>query len=252
MKIDFVPLLQLQRDLYDLPPGQARFQAYLDTLLNADGSDAELLPMSAMNPMGKAHVSAMLDALIAIDAEAIAEAAIAATLNQFDDVASTCQLGLVVVDDRMGGWTNRYTSEFSSRFALQTYLQRGWLAVTLWTSEVPSALKVREETLITVYRAAYIQRHGFAQTLQAMLDQAGYAMAMAGCQHPTLDADDMTYTHQVISPHLLTQDDATIMPCLFGDPAAHALGYQPQGLSDRAGFAWALHQARHHYPMGAN
>ena len=252
MKIDFVPLLQLQRDLYNLPPGQARFQAYLDTLLNADGSDAELLPMAAMNPMGKAHVSAMLDALIAIDAEAIAAAAIAATLSQFDDVASTFQLGLVVVDDRMGGWTNRYTSEFSSRFELQTCLKRGWLAVTLWTSEAPSALKVREETLITVYRVAYIQRHGFAHTLQAMLNQAGYAMTMAGCQHPTLDEDDLADTHQVISPHLLTQDHATIMPCLFGDPAAHALGYQPKGLSDRAGFAWARHQARHHYPMGAN
>jgi hypothetical protein len=35
-----------------------------------------------------------------------------------------------------------------------------------------------------------------------------------------------------------------VIPCLFGDPGAAALGYPPQGLSDRAGFALALHDAR--------
>jgi hypothetical protein len=34
------------------------------------------------------------------------------------------------------------------------------------------------------------------------------------------------------------------MACLFGDRAAAALGYPPQGLSDRAGLALALSQAR--------
>ena len=252
MKIEFVPLLQLQRDLYNLPRGQARFQTYLDTLLNADASDAELLPMVAMNPMGKAHIPAMLDTLIAMDAEAISEAAIADVSNQLADAPETFKLGLVVADDLMGGWTNRYTSEFGIRFELQNYLKRRWLAVTLWTSEAPSRQTVREETLITVYRVAYIQRHGLAHTLQEMLNQEGYAMAMAGCQHPVLDDDDMAYTRQVISPHLATQDYATILPCLFGDPAAHSLGYQPQGLSDRAGLAWALHQAQHHQPMGVD
>jgi hypothetical protein len=35
-----------------------------------------------------------------------------------------------------------------------------------------------------------------------------------------------------------------VIACLYGDPAAHALGYPPQGLTDRAGFALALHDAR--------
>jgi hypothetical protein len=35
-----------------------------------------------------------------------------------------------------------------------------------------------------------------------------------------------------------------VIACLFGDAAAKALGYPPQGLSDRAGFALALSEAR--------
>ena len=33
----------------------------------------------------------------------------------------TLNLGLVVADDQMGGWTNRHTTEFSIRFELQNH-----------------------------------------------------------------------------------------------------------------------------------
>ena len=74
-----------------------------------------------------------------------------------------------------------------------------------------------------------------------MLEQEGYAMGRAGCTRPTLDDEDLAYTRAVIAPHLDATDRATVIACLFGDTAATALGYPPQGLSDRAGFALALH-----------
>ena len=245
MKIEFLPLLQVQRDLYDIPSGHERFRAYLETMLNDDASDAELLPMVTMNPMGKAHVPALLDTLLAMDADTVASGAIAEVQDHLPDDSGPFKLGLVVADDLVGGWTNRYTTEYSARFELAPSLKRGWLMVTLWTSETPSVQKVREETLTSLYRAAYVQQHGLAHTLQEMLNQEGYAMAMAGCQHPTLDADDLAYTREILSPHLATQDYPIIMACLFGDRAAHSLGYNAQGLSERAGFALALHQAQH-------
>jgi uncharacterized protein YjaZ len=97
---------------------------------------------------------------------------------------------------------------------------------------------------MAVYRAAYVQQHGLAQTLREMMAQEGYAMAMAGCSQPALEADDLTYTREIIAPYLDVKDRPTLMACLFGDDAAHALGYPPQGLSPRAGFALALHEAR--------
>jgi|GEM_PF-5667018 len=39
MKAEFVPLLQLQRDLYNISNGQERFHVYLKTMLDADTSD---------------------------------------------------------------------------------------------------------------------------------------------------------------------------------------------------------------------
>ena len=44
---------------------------------------------------------------------------------------------------------------------------------------------------MTLYRAAHIKRHGFAQTLREMLAQEGYATAMAGCTGPALDAEKL-------------------------------------------------------------
>ncbi|MGD1855583.1 MAG: hypothetical protein ACFB2W_15175 [Leptolyngbyaceae cyanobacterium] len=246
MKIELIPLLKLQRDLYDVSNAQKRFDLYLKTMLNTDASDADLLPMVAMNPMGKEHIPKMLDTLLAINAETEAAHTIATVADSFreDEDSDTFKLGLVVVDDLMGGWTNRYTCEFDHRFRVEHNLKRRWLTVMLWTSETPSVQKVREETLVTLYRTRYIRQHGVAHTLQEMLRQEGYAMAMSDCQQPTLESEDIAYTWEVISSHLSTQDHPTIMACLFGDRAAHLLGYTPQGLSDRAGLAAALAQYR--------
>ena len=248
MKLEFIPLLQLQRDLYTLPRGQERFRAYIETMLNADASDIDLLPLVVMNPMGKDHIPAILDTLLTMGAEAVAAQAISEAAEPLQDIPGAFKVGLVLADDLMGGWTDRYTSEFRHRFEVSPSLKRGWLTGILWTSDVPSTQKVREETLAAVYRAAYIQQHGNARTLQEMLHQEGYALAMAGCKEPMLDADDVAYTRELLTPHLLAEDYPTAIVCLFGDQAAHSLGYKPQGLSERAGLALALHEAQHHLP----
>jgi hypothetical protein len=69
-------------------------------------------------------------------------------------------------------------------------------------------------------------------------------MAAAGCSSPTLDPEDVAYTREVIAPFLGATDRATVIACLFGDEAAHRLGYRAHGLSPRAGLALALHDGR--------
>jgi hypothetical protein len=91
--------------------------------------------------------------------------------------------------------------------------------------------------------AAAMQLHGPARALRAVLRQEGWAMAMAGCSRPALDAEDLAYTRAVIEPHLDAHDMPTLVACLFGDGAARSLGYTPQGLSERAGLALARHDA---------
>ncbi len=243
MKLEFVPLLKVQRELYGMPRGMERFRAYLATIIDPETRDLKL-PLSGMNPMGKDHIPLLLDQYLAMDAERIASRAVADAKSRLTGVQGEFKVALVLSDDAMGGWTNRYTSEFGRRFGTKAYHKRGWLEVGLWTSEEPAAETVREQVLTTIYRAAHIEQHGFAHTLREMLAQEGFAMAQACCTEPALDGDDLVYTREVIRPYLDTKDYPAIIACLFGDEAARSLGYAPVGLSARAGFALALHDGQ--------
>lgn len=243
MKLEYIPLLQVQRDLYQMPRGFERFRQYLATMIDPQARDLKL-PLVAINPMGKDHVPALLDELLAIGAEHIAASAVADAAPVVAQTPGEFKVALVVADDLMGGWTNRHFTEFGRRFSSKPYHQRGWLEGGLWTSERPSAQQVREEVLTTVYRAAHIQRHGFAQRLGEMMRQEGYAMAAAGCRQPTLDEEEIAYTREVIAAYLEMKDQPTVMACLYGDEAARSLGYSGLGLSERAGLALALYDAQ--------
>ena len=240
MTLTFVPLLRIQRELYAMPRGMERFREYIRTMTDADTGDLAL-PLVAMNPMGKDHVPALIDDYLALGAEQIAEDAVRQAGAK---AVAEYKVALVVSDDLKGGWTNRWASEFSHRIAYAAITSRGWLVGILWTSEPASAQNVRDSVLTSIYRADYLQTHAAPNTLGEMLDQEGYAMARAGCTTPQLDDDDLAYTRSVIKPHLGATDRATVIACLFGDTAAKALGYPPQGLSERAGLALALSNAR--------
>ena len=247
MTLTFVPLLQVQRDLYALPRGMERFREYIRTMTDAETGDLSL-PLMAMNPMGKDHVPALIDAYLALDAETIAAETVsfASTPMRREGKPSGLpefRVGLVVSDDLKGGWTNRWASEFSHRIEYAAITRRGWIVGILWTSEPASTQNVRDAVLTSIYRVDYLQTHPAPKTLGEMLDQEGYAMARAGCTTPALEDDDLDYTRSVIASHRQATDRATVMACLFGDTAAKALGYESRGLSDRAGLALALHDA---------
>ena len=256
MTLTFVPLLQVQRDLYALPRGMERFREYIRTMTDATTGDLAL-PLVAMNPMGKDHVPALIDAYLALGAEKIAQdsvdnvrragalaPAFPATAEAVARRTNDYKVGLVVSDDLKGGWTNRWASEFSHRIEYAAITRRGWIVGILWTSEPASTQNVRDAVLTSVYRVDYLQTHPAPKTLGEMLDQEGYAMARAGCTTPALEDDDLDYTREVVAPLRQATDRATVMACLFGDRAAKALGYETRGLSDRAGLALALHEAR--------
>src|SRR3954453_9431756 len=146
MKLTLVPLLARQRELYDVPLGWDRFKQYIRTITGG-GDDIELAPLVAMNPMGKPHVAAVLDRLLAFDAERVVGDAITEAGRRLSAVDLDLKVGLVVSDDAMGGWTNRYLSELSSFMDLSANLKRGWVSVLAWTGDEQSPGGVREATL---------------------------------------------------------------------------------------------------------
>jgi hypothetical protein len=252
MKPNYVPLLPLQRGLQGLPRNYDRFREYLHRIMNPEGTGPALTPMLLGNPMAKEHVTALLDALLALDADGVAARAMAEVADEFDDVPGEYDVGLVVVDDLLGGWTNRYATEFTARFQTgplsdpppRWMTTRPWIYGVLWSSEPASEQRAREAILAAIHRMAYVHEYGLAKTLRERLAQEGQVMAAAGCTTPVLDTDDIAYTREVIQPFLVADDVRTTIECLFGDEAGRTLGFTPHGLSPGAGLALALHDAR--------
>jgi hypothetical protein len=247
MLLDYVPLLQVQRDLYSMPRGMSRFREYLRTMVDPVEQDLKL-PLVAMNPMGKEHLPVFLDQLISFNADDVAAEATVTAANALHDEPGIFKVCLVVSDDLKGGWTDRFASEFVHRFHEVGFHNRGWITGVLWTSETYSPEHVRDEIALSIFRAAHIQQHGTAHTLGQMLAQESLAMRFAKSPPPTLEADDLEYTYEIISPLLSNTDRPTAIAALFGDPAARQLGYSPLGLSPRAGLEMACAIAHHMFP----
>ena len=251
MKLEYVPLFQIQREIQGLPRDSERFRRYLRTIRAPVGNSLELPSLVAMNPMGKEHVTSLLDALVAMDADAIAARATAEASALLQDTPGECKIALVIADDLKGGWTNRYANEFTHRFQcggttgiLPRWLEHFWITGLLWSSEPATELAVREAILTAAYRTAYVERHGLARTLRQMIAQEGAVMAMAGCSEPVYNPEEIAYTREVLIPFLEAEDMRTCIECLFGDEAGGTLGFTPRGLSRWAGLGLALHDAR--------
>lgn len=236
--LEYVPLLQVQRDLYRVERGPKRFAAYLRTMIDPEADDLRL-PLTEMNPMANEHVPHLIDRLLSIDAEDAALRATGRAAERERETAGSFRVGVVVVDDVGGGWTNRYTNDYTHRFAGSALRRRGWITAPAWTGEPPSSELLAEAVATAIHRTAYVLRHGEAACLADMLAQEGYAMATAGCRPPACDAEELAYTRAVVRPCLGHRDRATVIACLYGDRAARSLGYRPLGLSDWAGLELA-------------
>ena len=240
MTIEHVPLLQIERDLHDIPRGPERFKAYIAATIHEDQAP-RYPPLIAMNPMGREHVPARLDEWLALDADAraagwIAEAA-APLPGDFP-----WKHGLTMVDDLKGGWTNRWACEMAlrspdpeARGRLEKY---GWLTTSLWVSEPASPDTLRRVVRETVARTGYVLEHGGPRTLGDLLDQEGAVARFAGSAH-ALDPEELEYSRAVLDPLRGADDYPTMLAGLLGDEAAAALGHRPLGLSTWAGLAVA-------------
>ena len=260
MRIEFIPLLALQHEIYLIPRGKERFRKYLRTLVDKTGADVEFPPLVAINPMARDHVPTMVDALIALDADAIAAQALDEAARDLAEHAGksasplTLRSSLIVVDDfNRSGWSNRFSMECSMRMGCNPQSKRSWITGVIWSSETPpDARAVRESVLTAAYRAAYVLAHGRPRNLRDLLAQEGWTLTRAGCAAPAAglynqvgpDESEIEYTHEILKDYLNRNELGILIAAMFGDNAARELGYDPLGLSDWAGLWSTLWRPR--------
>ena len=122
MLLEYVPLLQVQRDLYTIPRGGTRFRAYLRTMIDPHTRDLRL-PLVNMNPLGKDHVPQLIDELLSLDADGVARQAMEQAAAAQRAVAGSFRVAL----DSCGGATG----------------PRSWPACTATARRKPSATRHR-------------------------------------------------------------------------------------------------------------
>ena len=82
---------------------------------------------------------------------------------------------------------------------------------------------------------------GAPRTLRDILLQEGSAMRLAGARNPALDRTSSCERARSFRACSTAEDQPTLIAALFGDRAAQELGHPPLGLPPRAGLALALH-----------
>jgi hypothetical protein len=246
MKFEFVPLFDELRCLYLTPPGPQRFQAYIDLAVGVANAakDIPFPPLLTVNPMAKEHALARLDEWIALDAEHHTKAALQEATDRLQptEYSQTVKVGLSFIDDVHGGWTNRTLNDLAKFKTGEAVRKSGWLSVQLWTSETADIDTLRSTVLESARRAAYAVEHGDPKRLHQMIQQEGVAAKFAS-RALKFDVEELEYSRSVIQPYLDSTHQPTVIACLYGDDAAHELGYRPLGLSKNAGFQIALADA---------
>lgn len=237
MELEPLPLLEAQRSIYALPPGLGRFQTYLNVM--RQGTDDIVLPLSQMNPMGKGHVAELAHQLIAFAAEDVVAGVCAELRPRLVRLDADLQVGLVLIDDAAGGWTNRFLTDATERFKNEADVKRGWSVVFVWTGETWDADKVKLETRRAVYRSLYKLRHGLPKTLRQMMRQEGLAAYFASAE-TQLSQEDLRRSRKIISAQLETKHYPTAFACFYGDAGALAAGYPALKLPEMAGLEVAL------------
>lgn len=239
MPFELLPVLDTMLDLYRKPRSRERFQDYLATL-QGDKKGDMALPISGFNPMAKEHVLHKLEELKALDAEQLMQIALvdvnATTATRLP--AAPIRVVLNLADDLHGGWTNRYTTDYDSKFKLSAFVNRNFCAPYFWTSETVTPDLIRLRTREYAFRTVYWLTHARPQTLKEYVAQEAFVAKNTGAansRHASAQKLREFYdTHQ--------QDDRfnVIFNFLYGDDACISLGFPTFGNPENiSGFDFA-------------
>ncbi len=158
-------------DLYSIPRSPARFQEYLSLLQGGKKGDLNL-PISGFNPMAKEHILQKLAELKELSAEQIITDTVEGINRTFseEEPNTTFRMVLNLADDLKGAWTNRYTTDYDSKFKINALVNRAFCTPYFWTSEIYTEQLIRTRTLECIFRTINWVQHPKPKTLKDHID----------------------------------------------------------------------------------
>jgi hypothetical protein len=243
MKFTLLPTLDIMIDFYSLPLNQDRFQRYLD-LLQGGRKDDLLLPLGGYNPMAKEHILTKLYELRSINIEGIMSEVInSINANEIDEDVEF-KVAFNLSDDLLGGWTNRYTTDYFSKFNFQGLFNKHFCVPFFWATDVINAEVICSTTLEYIYRTIYWSRYQKPTNLTQFLDQEIFVTSKLNLASTHNDSD--FHSLKMFYDQYQDRDDySVVFNFFYGDSAASSLGYPTYGVNDGAnGFDYACYVSK--------
>lgn len=240
MKFQVIPVLDAMLELYQKPLTPARFQDYLKLLQGETKGDLAL-PLGGFNPMAKEQANEKLQELKLLGAEEMA-VEVAQELNSLissEQPDKLINIAIALSDDLNGGWTNRFTSDYDSKFRINALLSRNFCTPVFWTSEHFSNDIMRQRILEYAWRVVYRQSQESPQTLQQHLEQERFVARQVPAPVHLTD-ETKALTEALYQQYRHSDDYHTIFNFLYGSKASASLEFPICfELEDVAGFRYA-------------
>jgi hypothetical protein len=242
MKFELLPVLDIMLDLYEKPRTVERFREYLQTLQGDTKGDL-VVPIGGFNPMAKDHAIAKLQELKKLNAERIIEETLFIINKETPkENPSTIKVAFNLADDLKGGWTNRYTTDYDSKFKLNALIKRNFCIPIFWTSEEFDQEIIIQRTKEYCYRILFWLSHDKPKTLENHIEQEIMVAKKTG--NKIAESLDMKLLNDFYEKHKSNSEWLTIFNFLYGDNAVASLGNMPLGIAeDYGGYKFAIHKA---------
>lgn len=217
-------------DLYEKPRTVERFQAYLDTLQGGK-KDNLAMPISGFNPMAKEHLLDKLKELKSLAAEQVIEE----TLNELNDnhfsknSDRNFKVAINLSDDLKGGWTNRFTSDYDSKFKINGLFSRNFCTPIFWSSESFTKDIIKERALAYIFRTVYWLSKPKPKTLKEHLAQEIFVASQTKNKNK-FQKTNFEALEKFYKDNENTDNYHLIFNFFYGDKASASLGFPTYGI----------------------
>lgn len=240
MPFQLLPAIDTMIDLYEKPRSLERFQAYIKTLQG--NTKGELtMPVSGFNPMAKEHLLVKLNQLKDLGAENIIEELLV-DLNKtalVKNISRDFKVAINLSDDLKGGWTNRFTSDYDSKFKFNGLFSRNFCIPIFWSAETFSKEMVKQRTLAYIFRTIYWLTSPKPITLKEHLEQEIYVSRNTLAKNGSKQTD-FSALAEFYKDYENTANYHIIFNFFYGDEASASLSFPTYGrVKDITGFDYA-------------